>query len=283
MADPRDKLNRREFLKQSAWVAGGLVVSAVGLPFLIESHAIEPKVGELLRPPGSIEEDEFLYACIKCGLCVQICPVHAIKLADVDEGLGYATPYINAREQACDFSCDSIQCAETCPTAALNFKIFRNASTKKAEELQPLVEKGELDPMESWRLQIHAMKEATRIGVAKVNDQTCLAYQGKGFKGTPRGKDFKGVLRYEKISERKPQPVREQYFDREICDLCVIHCPIGETAIKMVEKELPDGRKTKVPEVERGCTGCGTCEMICPTEPASIVVLPQKTYEEVYS
>lgn len=32
-----------------------------------------------LRPPGSLKEDEFLKACINCGVCGQVCDRNAIR------------------------------------------------------------------------------------------------------------------------------------------------------------------------------------------------------------
>lgn len=52
----------------------------------------------------------------------------------------------------------------------------------------------------------------------------------------------------------------------EDCRLCVRQCPIGETAIGI-------DAAGKV-EIRPGCTGCGVCEWVCPTEPASVVVEP---------
>jgi ferredoxin-type protein NapG len=75
-----------------------------------------------LRPPGALDEKDFLASCIKCGQCVQVCPVQAIKLADLVDGVGVGTPYIDAREQACDFSCDAVQCILACPTGSLVYK-----------------------------------------------------------------------------------------------------------------------------------------------------------------
>jgi ferredoxin-type protein NapG len=75
-----------------------------------------------LRPPGALDEKDFLASCIKCGQCVQVCPVQAIKLADLVDGFGVGVPYIDAREQACDFSCDAVQCILACPTGALVYK-----------------------------------------------------------------------------------------------------------------------------------------------------------------
>lgn len=52
----------------------------------------------------------------------------------------------------------------------------------------------------------------------------------------------------------------------EDCRLCVSQCPVGATALRIDE----DGAVS----VGAGCTGCGVCERVCPTEPASIVVRP---------
>ena len=277
--NPNKTKSRRQFLKQSGWAVAGIATVGTGYPILQNLLDNNGKIQLLLRPPGVINEHDFLYACIKCGLCVQICPVFAIKLADADSGLSIDTPYIDAREQACDFSCDSLQCAETCPTAALDFIKFKNIGVQTAIELQPKVDAGEIDGKDVFKSSIANMKKAVHIGFAVVTEHSCLAAKGQGFKGTPRGNEFKGVLRYREISASRPQPVREQTFDREICDLCVIHCPI-EGAIQLKEQTSAAGKKQWIPEVTEACTGCGVCEMVCPTEVASIVIKPGMSFEE---
>lgn len=54
----------------------------------------------------------------------------------------------------------------------------------------------------------------------------------------------------------------------EDCRICVIQCPVGEDAIGV-------GDDLKI-DVREGCTGCGVCERVCPTEPASVVVMPAR-------
>lgn len=49
--------------------------------------------------------------------------MEAVKLADLIDGVGVGVPYIDAREQACDFSCDGLQCVLACPTDSLKFKV----------------------------------------------------------------------------------------------------------------------------------------------------------------
>ena len=52
--------------------------------------------------------------------------------------------------------------------------------------------------------------------------------------------------------------------DAEDCRICVRHCPVGESALRVGD----DG----CIEVRPGCIGCGVCEWACPTLGPSIVV-----------
>jgi ferredoxin-type protein NapG len=264
----RKEQSRREFLRSTALTAGVVTVSLLGMIPVMQGHAIRQ------RPPGALkspdDEQEFFAACIKCGQCVQVCPVQAIKLADLDAGFGVGVPYIDAREQACDFSCDGLQCVLACPTGALTHELDYPADS--------------------------------RMGYARLaRPDACLAMQGKGFKGQARGPDYQGLLRYEEVDRWNPIPVSQHPYDLEMCDLCVRHCPI-EIRIKQCEEEefgrssvprvaqrvgnecppkhaisldfveMRNGQRIMRPTVRKGCVGCGVCEMICPVEQAAIVV-----------
>jgi NAD-dependent dihydropyrimidine dehydrogenase PreA subunit len=54
---------------------------------------------------------------------------------------------------------------------------------------------------------------------------------------------------------------------RQDCRLCIHDCPIGDIALG-----LDDAGRLQVRD---GCTGCGVCERVCPTEPPSIIVRPK--------
>lgn len=226
---------RRKVLRS---IAVGGAVTCAALAGLLQhrtAHA-DPR----LRPPGSLDEEAFLAACIKCGQCVQVCPIKAIRLGDIEEGLGNGVPYIVARDQACDFSCDATQCILACPTGALSHEIDK--------------------------------KEQVKMGVAKLaRPDACLARQGKGFKGAARGGGFHGVLRYPEVDRWRAQPVAGRSYELDLCDLCVRHCPIdGAISLQPVSNDPADRRRT--PVVEKSCVGCGVCEMMCPSEPLAIRV-----------
>jgi len=76
--------------------AAFVAAAALGYPVTIndknDMYPVMAGSANRLRPPGALkkldDEQKFLAACIKCGQCVQVCPVNAIKLSDIDEGVG---------------------------------------------------------------------------------------------------------------------------------------------------------------------------------------------------
>lgn len=111
---------RRRFFKEVAGVAGGaaLVTLAVGL-YARQTKALPPTA---LRPPGALPEQDFLAACIRCGLCVRDCPYDTLKLAELGDDIATGTPYFTAREIPCEM-CEDIPCIVVCPTGALDHEL----------------------------------------------------------------------------------------------------------------------------------------------------------------
>lgn len=75
-----------------------------------------------IRPPGALAENDFLGACIRCGLCVRDCPYDTLRLAKPETPVATGTPYFIARDIPCEM-CDDIPCVKACPTGALNPKL----------------------------------------------------------------------------------------------------------------------------------------------------------------
>ena len=259
--------NRRRVLRTILLTGGVLGAGLSGFLPLIYSQK------KRLRPPGALDEKDFLASCIKCGQCVQVCPVSAIKLADLIDGVGVGTPYIDARAQACDFSCDAVQCVLACPTGSLTYHkpAFLPVRPGAALAAKPILLAKEKDAEPTLNL-------SERMGVARLTrPEACLAIQGKGFKGQTRGPDFKGTMRYMDVDRWKPIKIADHPYDVPECDLCARECPI-KGAISIETVYAPDGSQRKSPVVHEPCVGCGVCEMICPTEAASIEIVPREVW-----
>ncbi|MEK6675756.1 MAG: 4Fe-4S dicluster domain-containing protein [Planctomycetota bacterium] len=71
-----------------------------------------------LRPPGAISERDFLTTCLRCGACLDACPVVAIFPLSAEAGDAVGTPVIDANKAAC-VVCDGLQCTHVCPSGAL--------------------------------------------------------------------------------------------------------------------------------------------------------------------
>jgi ferredoxin len=73
---------------------------------------------DLIRPPGSMPEPQFLERCIKCAECMKVCPNNALHPALMEGGLeGMWTPVLIPRLGYCEHSCTL--CGEVCPTGAI--------------------------------------------------------------------------------------------------------------------------------------------------------------------
>jgi polyferredoxin len=97
----------------------GLAAGAVAVPLLRANTGLGKSRNErLLRPPGALDEPEFLSRCIRCGECMKVCPNNALQPALVEAGLeGLWSPTLVPRIGYCEPSC--VLCSEVCPTGAI--------------------------------------------------------------------------------------------------------------------------------------------------------------------
>ena len=72
----------------------------------------------LLRPPGSLEETEFLKRCVKCGECMKVCLTNGLQPTLLEAGLeGLWSPRLIPRIGYCEYRCTL--CGQVCPTGAI--------------------------------------------------------------------------------------------------------------------------------------------------------------------
>ncbi|MBL6932625.1 MAG: ferredoxin-type protein NapG [Rhodospirillales bacterium] len=137
-------VNRRKFLADTTRIACGACVAGIGLG--LYSKQAQSLPANALRPPGALPEEEFLAACVRCGLCVRDCPYNTLKLSEFNGAGATGTPYFVARDVPCEM-CEDIPCVPACPTGALDPKLTRI--------------------------------DDARMGLAVLVDQeTCIAFQG---------------------------------------------------------------------------------------------------------
>lgn len=70
------------------------------------------------RPPGAIDEFQFLAGCTRCGDCIRACPYEAIVQAPHRLGRVAGTPVIEADTAAC-MMCEDFPCIAACKPGVL--------------------------------------------------------------------------------------------------------------------------------------------------------------------
>lgn len=97
----------------------GLAAGAAVVPLMRANTGLGKSRHErLLRPPGSLDEQEFLSRCIRCGECMKVCPNTALHPTTDEAGLeGLWSPTLVPRIGYCEPSC--VLCSEVCPTGAI--------------------------------------------------------------------------------------------------------------------------------------------------------------------
>lgn len=96
----------------------GTVSSMTLIPAFRLNAARREDFASIIRPPGSLPEEQFLDACIRCGACMKVCPTNALHPTFLESGLeGIYTPRLVPRIGWCEKNC--VLCTEVCPTGAI--------------------------------------------------------------------------------------------------------------------------------------------------------------------
>ena len=99
-----------------------LVAVAAGLAAvpLLRATAVlaRNRTERLIRPPGALDETDFLSRCIRCGECMRVCPNDSLQPAFTEAGLdGLWSPVVTQKIGYCEPGC--VLCSEICPTGAI--------------------------------------------------------------------------------------------------------------------------------------------------------------------
>jgi len=76
-----------------------------------------------LRPPGALDELEFLSTCTRCDACIQACPHHSILKKSM-QGVSAGTPYVDPQKQGCHL-CEDVPCVAACEPQALRMDLLQ--------------------------------------------------------------------------------------------------------------------------------------------------------------
>jgi polyferredoxin/formate hydrogenlyase subunit 6/NADH:ubiquinone oxidoreductase subunit I len=112
-------LNRRR-LFQAAGIGAGLAVLGKTNAAAKTSRTGKLKISsaELIRPPGSVAEDEFVNRCVRCSECMKVCPTGGLQPALTEAGIeGLWTPVLVPRIGECSQQCNL--CSQVCSTDAI--------------------------------------------------------------------------------------------------------------------------------------------------------------------
>jgi ferredoxin len=109
--EPYIDLSRRKLITAGVTGLAGVGLFKVGSEYKSMSHT-------LIRPPGALEEKEFLNRCIRCGECMKVCLTNVIQPSLFEAGLeGLWTPILAQPHSYCEYYCTL--CGQVCPTGAI--------------------------------------------------------------------------------------------------------------------------------------------------------------------
>ncbi|MEO5364451.1 MAG: 4Fe-4S binding protein [Magnetococcus sp. DMHC-8] len=105
-------------LSRRRLVESGVTAMAF-VPLLRSSYSVESAPHPaMIRPPGALPETDFLARCIKCAVCMRVCPTNVLQPALLEGGLeALWTPILVNRLGYCEHHC--VLCGHVCPTGAI--------------------------------------------------------------------------------------------------------------------------------------------------------------------
>jgi len=224
--------NRRKFFATTLQSVG---LTALG-GLLWSGYSDEVKASPLvLRPPGALPEEDFLKACIKCGLCAEACVNRdsnknkdgskregTLQMAKGGDHKMIGTPFFVPTEVPC-YMCDDIPCVPVCPSGALDMPSLLN-------------KEGELDINKA------------RMGLAVVHKESCIAFWGIQCDACYRACPIQGeaiTIEHQKNERTGKHALLLPIVHSDVCTgcgLCEQACVTEKPAIFVLPIEYSTGR-----------------------------------------
>ena len=99
-------------------IIASVAVGAASAAVMKTSPASAKPAPELVRPPGSRVEDDFLSRCVRCGECMKVCITGGLQPTLFSAGIeGIWTPVLVSKIGYCEYNCTL--CGQVCPTSAI--------------------------------------------------------------------------------------------------------------------------------------------------------------------
>jgi len=201
---PKPEHHRTDLKRR--YVMGAGATGLAGLALFRLNPVQETGNAELIRPPGSVEEREFLRRCVKCGECMKVCITNGLQPTFMQAGFeGIWSPLLVPRIGYCEYNCTL--CGQVCPTDAIE------------------------------HLDVET-KQKRKIGLAFINTNRCLPYAFKRScivceehcPTSPKAIVFEPKT----IStDNGDVELKMPIVDPELCigcGICEYVCPVGEKA-----------------------------------------------------
>lgn len=212
-------------LSKRAFLVTGLT-SAVMAPLLKLNYTKSINKGKtsIIRPPGAVDEAEFLARCIRCGECMKVCKTNGLHPTLLESGIeGMWTPKLIPRIGYCDYGC--VLCTRVCPSGAIR------------------------------RLDLEEKREVA-LGKARIDHNRCIPWVG--YARLPelekRWQDFNcGVceevcpvptkaIHFNTYVDAQQREIRRPFVREDVCigcGFCEKVCPVLGTAAIVVEGIQP--------------------------------------------
>jgi MauM/NapG family ferredoxin protein len=202
-----DPQERGDFFKSLGTLFAGFVANRL-------EDAVTGLGPKLLRPPGALDELEFLTKCTRCDKCMRACPENAILVAPPSAGLALKTPYLDPRSVPC-FLCTKLPCVAACEDGAL---VWPRLTLTDGTELEG--------------------PKATRMGLAKVKPSKCVTWESLD-REARACRICVDRCPYPGEAIRLEEPGEGEPFGHPVvvddvctgCGLCVFACPAEPAAI----------------------------------------------------